>query len=38
MYCAKLKEVLKLKQEFLYKWGLKQLKEDYETATKNLHK
>lgn len=37
MFCAKLKEVMKLKAEYIRKWGLEQLKEDARIAKENNH-
>lgn len=34
-FCAHLKEVMKLKAEYLRKWGFDQLKEDAKTAQEN---
>lgn len=32
MTCAKVKEVMKMKSEFIRQWGIKQLEEDYNRA------
>lgn len=38
MFCAKLKEVLKMKQEYLSKWGQQQLEKDAKTVNDNKRK
>ena len=35
MYCANLKEVQRMSQQFIKTYGLKVLREDYEVAVKN---
>lgn len=35
MYCANLKEVQRMSQQFINTYGLKVLREDYEAAVKN---
>jgi hypothetical protein len=35
MFCAGLKEVMKLKAEYLKQWGAKQLEEDYQRVCKS---
>ena len=35
MYCANLKEVQRMSQQFIKTYGLKVLREDYDTAVKN---
>lgn len=35
MFCAKLKEVMKMKAQWIQKWGLEQLKEDARIAEEN---
>lgn len=35
MYCANLKEIQRMSQQFIRSYGLKTLREDYEAAVKN---
>lgn len=35
MFCARLKEVMKMKAQWIQKWGLEQLKEDARIAEEN---
>lgn len=34
MFCANLREMIARRNAWIAKWGIKQLREDYETATR----